>query len=73
MFITLTNATPAHKGKSITVNSDHIVSLSRADAVRAVDDDGNPKETEEVTFVFIPPHGTWEVEELPEDIAKLLN
>jgi len=72
MFITLTNASPAHKGKKITLNTANIVTIWRGDAVRAADEDGKPTETEEVTFVFVPPHGTWEVEEQHDDIIKML-
>jgi hypothetical protein len=72
MFITLTNASPQHKGKKITINQDLIVSLWRGDAVRAADEAGTVTETEEVTFIFVPPHGTWEVEETDEEVIKLL-
>jgi hypothetical protein len=72
MFITLTNASPQHKGKKITINQDLIVSLWRGDAARAADEDGTVTEKEEVTFIFVPPHGTWEVEETHEEVIKLL-
>ena len=70
MFITLTNASPAHKGNPIVLNSDHIVSVLRVDVARDTD---KPEETESVTYLFCPPHGTWEAAELPEEIAKLIN
>jgi hypothetical protein len=73
MFITLTNASPAHKGKKITINTSHIVSVWRGDAPRTVDEDGTVTEKDEVTFVFVPPHGTWEVEETHEAVIELLN
>ena len=73
MFITLTNASPAHLGKKITINRTHIVSVWRGDAVRAADEDGTVTEKQEVTFVFVPPHGTWEVEETHEAVIELLN
>lgn len=69
MFITLTNASPAHKGKTISINSDNIVSIHRGQVTR--DDEHATEET--ITFIFVPPHGTWEVEELPEDIVARLN
>jgi hypothetical protein len=72
MFITLTNASPAHKGKKITINADQIVTVWRGDAVRAATEDGEVTEREEVTFVFVPPHGTWEVEESHEQVIGLL-
>ena len=72
MFITLTNANPLNKGKKITLNADLIVSIWRGEVARATDEDGNITEREEVTLVFIPPHGTWEVEETHEEVlAKL--
>ena len=73
MFITLTNASAAHKGKKISINTTQIVSIWRGDAVRAIDDDGTVTEKEEVTFVFVPPHGTREVEETHEEVLALLN
>ena len=73
MFITLTNANPALLGKKVTINKQAIVTVWRGDAVRAVDADGTVTETAEVTFVFVPPHGTWEVEESHEEVIALLN
>jgi hypothetical protein len=73
MFITLTNANPALLGKKITINKQTIVTVWRGDAVRAVDPDGTVTETAEVTFVFVPPHGTWEVAESHEEVIALLN
>ena len=72
MFITLTNASPAFVGKKITLNKTQIVSVRRGDTVRAADEDGTVTETEEVTFVFVPPHGTWEVQESHEAVIELL-
>jgi hypothetical protein len=72
MFITLTNASPAHKGKMITVNKSLIATVWRGEAVRAVDENGTVTDKEEVTFVFVPPHGTWEVEESHEAVLALL-
>jgi hypothetical protein len=48
------------------------VSIWRGDAPRATDEDGNVTEKEEVTLVFVPPHGTWEVEETHEQVLALL-
>jgi hypothetical protein len=72
MFITLTNASPAHIGKKVTLNKTAIVSVWRGDAVRAADQDGTVTETEPVTFIFVPPHGTWEVSESHETVIELL-
>ena len=67
MYITLTNANPAFRGTKIALNSDLIQSIHTAPVLR---DTG---ETEDVTFVFCPPHGTWEVSESLEDVVKELN
>jgi len=66
MFISLTNASPAHKGKSVAVRKDLIVSVFRNTVIREDDT------VEEVTLVFAPPHGTWEVEETYEQVMALL-
>jgi len=73
MFIKLTNASPAHKGKSLYINSNTVVTVYRADAVRAVDENGDITENEEVTFVFCPPHGSWEVSASLDEVAAQLN
>lgn len=73
MFITLTNASPQNKGKKITLNTQLIVSVWRGQAVRSVDETGTVIEQEEVTLIYIPPHGTWEVEETHEEVLALLN
>ena len=67
MFISLTNASPLHKGKPVAIRKDLIVSVFSNIAIR--DDDV----VEEVTLVFAPPHGTWEVEETYEEVLTLLN
>ena len=67
MFISLTNSSPAHKGKPVAVKKELIVSFYRATVVR---EDGTQ---EEVTYIFVPPHGTWEVEESYEQVLALLS
>lgn len=67
MIIKLTNATPDHKGKSLGINTDYIVTVFRDSVTR---EDGS---TDDVTFVYCPPHGTWEVVETIDEIAKLTN
>jgi len=67
MFITLTNANPSHKNKTIVLNVNSIVSVHRNIANR---EDGT---IEEVTFIHCPPHGTWEVVEPLEKVLSLLN
>jgi len=66
MFIKLTNASPAHAGKQLALQKNSIVSVYRDVAVR------EDKSLEDVTFVFVPPHGMWEVQESFEEVMKLL-
>jgi hypothetical protein len=66
MFITLTNASPAHKGKKVAIKKDLIITVHRTTVLR---EDGT---SEEVTFIFAPPHGSWEVEETFEKVMLLM-
>jgi len=66
-FISLTNSAPAHRGNRIAISKELIVTVHNAIATR---DDGL---TELVTYVFCPPHGTWEVSETYEQVVELLN
>jgi len=67
MFITLTNSSPAFRGQKIAIKKDLIVTVHRDDAI--VREDGT---IEAVTFIFVPPHGTWEVSETLEEVMHLL-
>lgn len=65
-YITLTNATAAHRGRKITIATALIATIHE-DYVLV---DG----AEELkTFVFCPPHGTWEVQESLLTITEKLN
>ena len=66
MFITLTNANPLYKGKPIAIKKDLIVTVHSAMVEREND------LFENVTFIFVPPHGTWEVNETYEDVIDML-
>jgi cation transport regulator ChaC len=68
MFITLTNMSVQHRGKPIVLNSSMIVSMMRTSVVR----DEATQSSETVTYVFIPPHGTWEVSETVEEILECI-
>ena len=57
MYIKLTNANPQFRGNPIAIRVDQIVSVHRDVITR---DDGS---VDAVTFIFCPPHGTWEVSE----------
>lgn len=66
-FISLTNSAPAHRGNQIAISRELIVTVHNAVVTR---EDGL---TEMVTYVFCPPHGTWEVSETYEQVVALLN
>lgn len=67
MFITLTNAAETHKGNKIALKISEIISIYNTTIT------GESGITENVTFVFAPPHGTWQVSESLEDIVSELN
>ena len=67
MLLLLTNASPEHIGNPIAINTDQILSVYRAVGVQ---EDGT---VQEVTNVFCPPHGVWNVLETPEEVVKLFN
>jgi len=73
MFITLTNAAEANQGKKITLNTANIVSIFEGVKTNTVDDDGMVTDSRRVTYLFVPPHGTWEVEESHEEILAMLS
>lgn len=66
MFLTLTNANETQPGEAIMINMNLAVTMNRA-AVPQPDGALIYK-----TFVFLPPHGTWEVQESLETIHQLL-
>ncbi len=67
MYITLTNALPEFKDSKIAFKKDTIVTIREGAAMR---DNGIP---ELVTFIFCPPHGTWEVQETLEEVLEMMN
>ena len=72
MFIKLTNASPAHKGKVVGINGNAIVSM-HTDKIGRPNEDETITTMEDVTFLFCPPHGTWEVTETIDEVVNLLN
>ena len=66
MFLKLTNAAEQHNGAPILLQKDLIVAAHSA----SQEVDGV---IETKTFLFVPPHGTWEVTESLEEVAKQLN
>jgi len=69
MFISLTNASETHKGNKIAINIDLIASVYNTLNL-AKKEDGI---IENVTYIFCPPHGTWEVQESLDDVVAELN
>ena len=67
MYITLTNASPAHRGNKIAINVNLIATVHSSTITREDDT------VEQVTFIFCPPHGTWEVTEPLDDVVRILN
>lgn len=72
MFITLTNANTTHRGSPVVLNSAHIVSIARTTITRPPVNEGDDAVVEDITFIYCPPHGTWEVSETIEEVVKLL-
>jgi hypothetical protein len=67
MYLKLTNASPQHRGNNIAINADQVVTVHSSTVTREDDT------VETVTFVFCPPHGTWEVSETFDHVVDLLN
>jgi hypothetical protein len=68
MFIHLTNANKEHYGEPVALNKNHIYSIFPMKYTNP--DDGLEYE---ITKVYCPPHGTWEVREPFIDVLYLLN
>jgi hypothetical protein len=67
MFITLTNASEAHRGNKVAVKVSEIISVYETTVTR------ESGILENITLVYAPPHGTWEVSEALDDIVNTLN
>lgn len=67
LFLNLTNANPQNRGQPLAIRRDLVITVHANLAVR---EDGN---TELVTYIFGPPHGTWEVLETYESVWQQLN
>lgn len=66
-FINLTNASPTQRNMPLAIRKDQVITVHSNLAVR---EDGT---VEQVTYVFGPPHGTWEVLETFETVMEQLN
>ena len=60
MFIKLTNAAADFKGQPIAIKKDLVVTVYA-------------NKDNETTYLFVPPHGTGEVEEKYDDVIAQLN
>jgi hypothetical protein len=69
MFIILTNASEAFKGQKVAINSEVIISMFNTENIEKKNDGI----IERITYIFCPPHGTWEVEESMEEITNIIN
>jgi hypothetical protein len=67
MYITLTNASDTHRGNKIAINSDLIATIYE----NVVEKESGLLEN--ITYIFCPPHGTWEVTETLEKVVELLS
>lgn len=67
MFITLTNASEAHRGNKVAVKISEIISVYETTVTK------ESGILENMTLVYAPPHGTWEVSENLNDIVNTLN
>ena len=67
MYITLTNASDTHRGNKIAINSDLIATIYE----NIVEKESGLLEN--ITYIFCPPHGTWEVTETLEKVVELLS
>ena len=68
MYIELTNANPKFLNKKLLLKKDLIVSVYEGSIIW---DQKNPIE-DNVTLVFMPPHGEWQVKECVEEIIRRL-
>ena len=63
----LTNAATGHQGNKVAIKKDLVVAIHHQ----------FEKNEENIitnkTYIFCPPHGTWEVTESIDDVVELLN
>lgn len=56
-----------HRNNPVSIKRDLIVTVYASTQVR------EDNTVDQVTFVFVPPHGTWEVLESFEEVMALIN
>lgn len=69
MYITLTNAAEEHKGTKLAIDTKIIATVYQSKDMGK----GISGIIENKTYIFCPPHGTWQVEESLDDIVQQLN
>ena len=73
MFITLDNAHPEHKGQKVTVNTQNIVTMTQRNRWMFAGPDDHEGHSESVTFLFMPPHGSWDVCQSIAEINRMIH
>jgi hypothetical protein len=73
MLVKLTNALLTLKGQSLLINTDKIVSVYSGAIPREPQDGDNVTYIDNVTFIHMPPHGTWEVSESLDEVLARIN
>lgn len=63
----LTNAAEGHQGNKVAIKKDLVISVHHKF------NKGEDNIITAKTFVFCPPHGTWEVSESIEEVVEMLN
>jgi len=66
LFLNLTNANPIYRDRPLSLRKDLVINVHANTVLR---DDGS---SELVSFVFLPPHGSWEVLETYDEIMRQL-
>jgi hypothetical protein len=66
LFLNLTNANPLYRGRPLSLRKDLVINVHSNTITR---EDGT---SEMVSFVFLPPHGSWEVLETYDEIMQQL-
>jgi hypothetical protein len=70
MFIKVSNAAHGLLYKPLYIKADAILTVYEGTSVR--NEGAYDEYTEDVTFIFSPNHGTWEVLDRAEDVYKQL-
>lgn len=66
-FIKLTNSAEAHHGRPIAIRDDLIYTVHTDEVMDTVG------QTRRVTYIYCPPHGTWEVKESFDEVMRQIN